>query len=247
MKLVIVRHGDPDYVNDTLTPKGEVEAKLLADFMKSEHFDAVYCSPKGRAQKTCLACQKEMGFEFETLSWMREFAAKIFNPSTHKRSIPWDLMPSFFTKHPLLYDSERWMEDPLFSATDMEEKYNEVKVGLEQLLAKHGYERDGKLFRAVRPNRDTVVLFCHFGLLGVVLSVLTGFSPYVFWQHFCALPTSVTTIVTEEREKGKAVFRCIGFGDISHLAVGGEEASFAARFCETFDSCDKVLVPGEKV
>ena len=66
--------------------------------------------------------------------------------------------------------------------------------------------------------------------------LLTGFSPYVFFQHFCALPTSVTTIATEERDEGLVSFRCIGFGDLSHLALGNEEASFAARFCETFDS-----------
>ena len=72
-----------------------------------------------------------------------------------------------------------------------------------------------------------------------MMSILTGFSPYVFWQHFCALPTSVTTIVTEEREKGKVMFRCIGFGDLSHLALGNHEASFAARYCETFDSKER--------
>ena len=31
MKLIIIRHGDPDYENDTLTVKGVREAKLLSD------------------------------------------------------------------------------------------------------------------------------------------------------------------------------------------------------------------------
>ena len=30
MKIIFIRHGDPDYVNDTLTEKGMREAKLLA-------------------------------------------------------------------------------------------------------------------------------------------------------------------------------------------------------------------------
>ncbi len=237
MKLIIIRHGDPDYLNDTITAKGEVEAALLSEVVKRIKPDTVYCSPKGRAQKTCQASQKVLGFEYETLPWMKEFSGKIFNPTTHKRTICWDLMPSFFTKHPLLYNGERWMEDPLLSQTDVEEKYNMIKEGLEALLKKHGYEREGdtKLFRAVRSNRDTVVLFCHFALLGSILSILTGASPYIFWQHFCALPTSVTTIVTEEREEGLVSFRCIGYGDLSHLALGNEEPSFSARFCETFD------------
>jgi len=246
MKLVIIRHGDPDYKNDSLTPKGEVEAALMAKWLKGQKVDAVYSSPLGRAEKTCLAAQKEMGFSFETLPWLREFPAKIFSPTKHKRTIPWDLMPSFFAKRPLLSDNKRWLEDPLFSYTDMKEQYEIVKKGLEDLLAKHGYVRDGKIFRPVRRNRDVVVLFCHFGVLSVILSVLTEFSPYVFWQYFCALPTSVTTLATEEREEGICVFRCIGFGDVSHLALGGEEPSFAARFRETVDSDERVIVPDAK-
>ena len=30
MKIIFIRHGDPDYVNDSLTEKGIREAKLLA-------------------------------------------------------------------------------------------------------------------------------------------------------------------------------------------------------------------------
>ena len=55
------------------------------------------------------------------------------------------------------------------------------------------------------------------------------------WHNFVALPSSVTTIVTEEREKGIAQFRCLGFGDVSHLYAADEEPSFAARFCECFE------------
>jgi probable phosphoglycerate mutase len=123
----------------------------------------------------------------------------------------------------------------------MEEEYLWVKREFEALLKKHGDEReeDSLLFKAVRPNRDTVVLFCHFGLMGLLMSILTGFSPYVFWQHFCAAPSSVTTIATEEREDGKAIFRCLSYGDISHLNIAGEPPAFAARFCETFDSDER--------
>lgn len=241
MKLVIIRHADPDYPNNTITEKGKVEAELLAKFLKNKKMDYVYCSPMGRAQDTCKASQKECGFEFETLPWLREFGARVYSPTRHFRTLAWDQMPSFFTKRPLLYDSERWLEDTLFANNNMEEQYLWVKNGLLELLKKHGYEReDGSLiFKAVRPNRDTIVLFCHFGLLGMVLSILTGFSPYVFWQHFCAAPSSVTTLVTEEREDGKAIFRCSSYGDISHLNMGGEPPAFAARFCETFDCEDE--------
>lgn len=67
------------------------------------------------------------------------------------------------------------------------------------------------------------------------MSHIFGVSPMPLLHNFVALPTSVTTLVTEEREKGIATFRCSGFGDVSHLYAGGEEPAFAARFCECFD------------
>ena len=236
MKLIIVRHAEPDYEKDSLTEKGRIEAALLAKRMKQINPDFVYASPLGRAQETCRASREACGFEFETLDWLREFNVYAYSPTEKRPAYIWDLMPSYFVQHDLLYDSERWREDPHFFGSDLEPKYAAVKIGLEALLKKHGYVKDGKLFRAVRSNRDTVVLYCHFGVECVILSLLTGFSPYVFFQHFCALTSSVTTIATEEREEGIVSFRCIGFGDLSHLAVGKEEPSFAARFCETYDS-----------
>ena len=64
-------------------------------------------------------------------------------------------------------------------------------------------------------------------------------SPVALLQHFAAAPTSVTTLYTEEREKGIASFRCASYGDISHLYVAKEPPAFSGRFCETFDCADE--------
>ena len=72
------------------------------------------------------------------------------------------------------------------------------------------------------------------GGLDKLLSHLLGISPMVMWHGFCAAPTSVTTINTEERRKGIASFRVSSFGDTSHLYAAGEPASFHARFCEFY-------------
>ncbi len=110
---------------------------------------------------------------------------------------------------------------------------------LDQLLASHGYEREAGYYRAVRPNHDTLVLFCHFGVGCVIISHLLGVSPMILWHGACAAPSSVTTLVTEERREGIAAFRMLSFGDTSHLYVAGEEPSFAARFCETYGDTEQ--------
>ncbi len=239
MKLILIRHGDPDYDRDSLTEKGKREAIALARYMKHTRMDHVYCSPLGRARETCLAVRREAGFDFEELPWLREFNAEIKLPYLDEKSFCWDLLPAYAAEHPLLFDPVHWMEDDIFTGSDLPEKWAAVRSGLDELLAKHGYRHDGYLFRVEKANRDNLVLFCHFGITAVMLGILTNNSPYVFWQHFCSLTTSVTTLATEERERGITSFRCIGFGDLSHLALAGEEASFSARFCETFDSDER--------
>ena len=107
------------------------------------------------------------------------------------------------------------------------------------LLASHGYVRDGLTYRAEHANNDTIVFFCHFGLECVLLSHLLHISPMVLWHGTCAAPSSVTTLVTEERRPGIAYFRMSSFGDISHLYVKDEPPAFAARFCECYDNEDE--------
>jgi probable phosphoglycerate mutase len=52
MKILIIRHGDPNYEIDGLTEKGKIEAELLSKRITKERIDAFYCSPLGRARLT---------------------------------------------------------------------------------------------------------------------------------------------------------------------------------------------------
>ena len=47
MKLLIIRHADPDYAVDSLTPAGWREAALLADRLENTAITKIYCSPWG--------------------------------------------------------------------------------------------------------------------------------------------------------------------------------------------------------
>ena len=60
MKLLIIRHADPDYSIDSLTEKGRREAELLADRLCRMEIAAFYVSPLGRAQDTASYTLKRM-------------------------------------------------------------------------------------------------------------------------------------------------------------------------------------------
>lgn len=241
MRLMIVRHGDPDYSIDSLTPKGWKEAELLADRLCKLDVKAFYVSPLGRAKDTASFTLKRLEREAEEMKWMREFDAQISRPDAVGRTIVWDWLPADWTTVPAFYDQQSWSSHPLLRSGKTEHghvraEYDWVTGEFDKLLAKHGYERNGKIYRAVNANNDTIVLFCHFGLECVLLSHLLGISPMVLWHGFSAAPTSVTTLYTEERRRGIAAFRMASFGDISHLYAANEEPSFAARFCECYDN-----------
>ena len=237
---MIVRHGDPDYERDTLTEKGKREAQLLAERLKKENITAIYTSPLGRAKDTCMYTAKALGMadKVEEKWWLAEFNHFVDLPTGEKEHLLWDMLPDFWTKEEI-FSTKNWYDIPFMKEKNIEKAYKEVGQGLDELLLSHGYRRDGKVFEVERPNRDTVLLFCHFGLESVLLSHLFNCSPMFLFHHTVALTSSVTTLYTEERRKGRAVFRCCGFGDISHLYAGGEAPSFSARFCEIYDSDER--------
>ncbi len=241
MRILIIRHGDPDYEHDTLTEKGHREASLLAEKLKKEKIDHIFCSPLGRAKHTCAYTAKALSREDEVVvhDWLQEFGTLHYWPDGTERHILWDMYPAFWTKREEMYDYKKWVKQDFYQASKMESVYKNVTDSLDKLLAEHGYTRDGNLYRTEQGNTKTLAFFCHFGLEMILLSHLCNVSPVVLTHHFTALPTSVTTLYTEEREKGIALFRCCGFGDISHLYAGGEEPSFSARFCEVYGNGDR--------
>lgn len=236
MRLIFIRHGEPNYELDTLTPKGWREAELLSErVVRMENVREYYCSPLGRARDTASLSMKRLGKEARICGWLEEFHADVKDPQTGMPRIPWDFMPSQWTGEPLLYDKDQWYHAPVMRTGNVEERYQWVCSGLDGLLAEHGYVREGNTYRTAASNSGTLVFFCHFGVTMVMLSHLLGIAAPLLWQGCMAAPASVTEMITEEREKGTAYFRCTRMGDVSHLYTAGEIPSCAGLFQEDWD------------
>lgn len=236
MKLLIIRHGDPDYSIDSLTPAGWREADLLSKRLCKLKIDAFYCSPLGRARDTAKPTLAQLGRDAEICDWLREFSPRVMRPHDTTPNISWDWFPKDWTVDKRFYSRDHWFENARFMEASVKEEADRVTKCFDDLLARHGYVRDGEYYQAVQPNEDTIVLFCHFGVSCVLLSHLLGISPMLLWQGTCAAPSSVTTLTTEERTPGIACFRMNSFGDISHLYAADCAPSVAARFRETTTS-----------
>ncbi len=234
MKILIIRHADPDYSIDSLTEKGWKEAEYLSEKLMDMKIDAIYSSTLGRAKDTASLTLKKKNRDFDgVFEWLKEFPPVIIRPDCG-RSIAWDWLPEDWTRVNDFYNKDTWGDVKEMKDGKVREEYDRVTGEFDRVLAKHGYVREGNYYRAERANDDTIAFFCHFGSGCVLLSHLLGVSPMVLWHGLCAAPSSVTTVTTEERREGIASFRMNSYGDVSHLYAKGEESAFAARFCEMY-------------
>lgn len=271
MRILIIRHAEPDYNTDTLTEKGKREAALLAERLSCIPISSFYVSTLGRAKETAsmtlqkfglslpsersCAAQTSLNSEIRSADqpsdpdshsmirecdWLREFPHLIERPDRPGEiSIPWDWLPQDWTAEEAYFNRNAWHQTEVMQKGQVWETYRTVTDSLDAVLSDHGYVRNGDIYQACRPNREILAFFCHFGLECVLLSHLINVSPMILWHHACALTSSVTSLYTEERRNGIAVFRMNAFGDTSHLYAGKEEPSFAARFCETYDRAEE--------
>ncbi|MCD7744751.1 MAG: histidine phosphatase family protein [Lachnospiraceae bacterium] len=239
MKILIIRHGDPDYVNDSLTEKGWREAEYLSERLAKLSIRDFYVSPLGRAKDTADPTLKKLGRTAAEREWLREFAPRIKRPDKDGDSICWDWLPQDWTGEERFYRYDEWWQPSAMSEADIRTEHAWVTNGLDGLLAEYGYVRDGHIYRVEQGNNDTIALFCHYGSGCVLVGHLIGVSPMVLWHGLCAAPSSVTTVVTEERRKGIASFRVSSYGDISHLYAHEEPPAFAARFTEKWENDER--------
>ena len=72
MRIIFVRHGEPDYEHDCLTETGKVQALLAAKRLKSEGISEIWASPMGRAMQTASFTAKQQGLSVTELPFMHE-------------------------------------------------------------------------------------------------------------------------------------------------------------------------------
>lgn len=250
MRLIFIRHGDPDYEHDDLTEKGAREAALVAPRLaKIRNIKEIYISPFGRAQATARPTLALLGREGITLPWLREFSYRVEDPLTGRLHVPWDLPPEYYTQEPVFFDKDHWYEAPIYQTNpEIAENAPLVHQGFDALMASYGYHRHGNdaYYHVDGPvdedlarygpghhpsdEDETLLFFCHLGAELLLVSRLLGISPVLMWHGVYTAPTSVTVLNEERRYHNNAIFRIQVMGDTSHLKEGGEPVSPSGAF-----------------
>ena len=166
MKLLFIRHGDPDYDADGLTATGRREAELLSERIAPMEISEYYVSTMGRALETARPTLEKAGRTAVACDWLREFSIRVRRPDREGELsyVPWDWLPQDWLRDERFLQPEAWRENEIFRRAHVGEAYDAVTGAFDALLARYGYEREGRYYRVREPNTDTLVFFCHLGV-----------------------------------------------------------------------------------
>ncbi|MBQ3708219.1 MAG: histidine phosphatase family protein [Clostridia bacterium] len=195
MRIVFVRHGEPDYEHDCLTPLGVLQADAAAKRLCEEGIGAIYTSPQGRARQTADAAAKVLGLTPVVLDFMHE----LHWSSADGREIflgghPWKIADEMVRAGDDLLDAN-WRAHPYYAGSRVIESVRIVEEGIDGWLASLGYVREGRYYRNTRPDDEqfTVALFSHGGsssaAMGHLLNLAFPYMCSVFHLPFTGITT----------------------------------------------------------
>ncbi|MCD7811417.1 MAG: histidine phosphatase family protein [Ruminococcus sp.] len=234
MRIIFVRHADPDYSIDSITEKGVAEAQALNRRILTWKDDIdYYCSMLGRDKLTCEIALNDTGREAVTLDWLKEFDVLVKDWNGARR-VPWDFLPSHWTEDEKLLSYDKWSKADIMKTGNVAEEYDRVVKCFDELLEGYGYKRNKKYYRYTVHSEKTLVLFCPMGMAFMLMSHLMNMSPISMIHGMCMLPCSLSIFQSEERERGIASFRASVIGDTTHLHMAGEPLSDVGYFGKAF-------------
>lgn len=220
VRLFIIRHADPDYANNTITPAGHLEAKALSRRLEKMGLDRIYCSPLGRAVDTMRYTADAVGIEPIIAPWTAELAwantESQFGPGA-----AWDVHGHILRGLQPEWRRDDWHQAAPFAHPDFRAGVDDVHKNSDAFLSELGYHREGEVYEVRKGNREKVAIFCHAAFGMTWISHLLNIPVPLVWMGFFLPPSSVTTILLDERIPEIAVPRCLGLGDISHLYAEG--------------------------
>ena len=210
MRLLLIRHGAPDYANDSLTPLGHEQARLLAEAHSMVRIDELYASPMGRAQLTARYTAEAKRMPITTLDFLREL-----NGNYGERLWAWNMPGSETFRGGASFTLADWHEQIVYGP-HMLGVAAEFWAQFDGFMAAQGYLREGQGYRTSRPDDErTLAFFFHAGAMLTLLAHLLHIPLPVVYAQFACDPTSRTTLRFEPSD-GFGVFRLERLNDLSH-------------------------------
>jgi broad specificity phosphatase PhoE len=221
VELVLVRHGEPEWVRDglsvgnpPLTERGHRQARAVADTLFAEVFDEIWVSPMLRARQTAEPLLSDRGIS-DPDTVVQHWLEEIRNPLWH--GSPSEKADAAFAEERSRESHLRW--DGLVGGESVRDFVGRIHAGASAFMAERGATPlAGSLpvwkFDA---GHRKILLFAHAGTNSVLICHMLGLQPTPWeWERFVIGHASITRLVSHEMGDGHT-FGLHRLSDLEHL------------------------------
>lgn len=227
MILFYVRHGDPVYAPDSLTPLGRRQAEAVAKRLALYGVDRIFASTSERAIQTAQPAGEIMKKQVELLDFCNESHAWArFTVPNESGGQGWlfqnQKMIRLFADREIFRLGDAWYEHPALRQYHFQQSVEWINRETDAFFLSLGYEhiRERGVYQAVKPNEQRIALFAHQGFGLSFLSSLLGIPYPQFCIHFDMGHTGMTVIEFRE-EDGLTVPKVLTMSNDSHIYKEG--------------------------
>ena len=235
MLLYYVRHGDPIYDPDSLTPLGQEQAKALAKRLIVHGVDKVYSSPSNRARMTAQPLCDLLKKEINICPWADEaLAAQDFMIIREDTGYNWSFfdpeLVALFNSPEVFALGKKWYEHPAFDKYNFAKGVKRVNEAVDNFFLELGFrhDRENNRYEVVTPNHSRVALFAHQGFGLAFLSWLLDIPYPLFCTHF-DMSHSGMTVIEFATQNGYAIPKVLTLANDSHLYREGLPTNYQNR------------------
>ena len=235
MLFFYVRHADPIYDPDSITPLGERQAESVAKRLALYGLDEIYSSTSNRAQLTAKPTAEILKKEIHELDFANESHAwetlTINAKNPDRRTF---LFHSKEAKEAFRTDEVRalgfeWYKYPEFEGYPYEEGMARIRRESDAFFESLGYRHLGNgKYECIAPNNKRIALFAHQGFGMAFLPTVIGIPYPEFATRFDISHTSVT-VIEFENEDGFAYPKILTLSNDSHLYRDGLPTKYINR------------------
>ena len=235
MLLFFVRHGDPIYVPDSLTPLGRRQAEAVAKRLARYGLDQIYVSSSARAIQTSEPTCEILKMQSTILDWCSEshaWAELAF--SANGGEYRWVFQQEDYRKlliSPEIYAlGEVWYDHPSFEGTKVKEGTLRIRRETDAFMKNLGYvhDRERKVYVSEQENDSRVALFAHQGFGLAFLSALLDI-PYPLFSTRFDMGHTGMTVIEFSPVAGECVPQILQLANDSHLYAEGLPTDYQNR------------------
>ncbi len=223
MLFYYIRHGDPIYNPDSLTPQGQLQAAALAKRFGMYGLDKVFTSDSTRAKMTAQPTCELLGITPTELPWINESRAWenlcVFYEDGRREYVFEDPdTRALFASHEVASLGYDWGTHAAFKDSGFPETLRGIQADSDAFFASLGYRRDPEK-HAYIPEHHTeerVAVFAHQAMGLAFLSCVLDI-PYPQFSSRFDIGHSGMTVIEFKPRNGIVIPRMLQLSNDSHL------------------------------